>query len=160
MEFLPFIIMSYKIQAGDTLWAIGQKRGVSVDQLEAANPGVNPTNLQVGHDLKIPGGGEHSNGHPPVPSGNGYLQYSGPASHFPAQSQWAQYDRLWPENERLMKFHDSDAEIAMIRKSIDTVAHESGVDARVILCIVVQESGGNVRVPSVSTKRTLVEIIV
>lgn len=45
-----------------------------------------------------------------------------------------------------MKFHDSEQEIALIKKAIETVAAESGVDVRAILCIIVQESGGNVRV--------------
>jgi hypothetical protein len=45
-----------------------------------------------------------------------------------------------------MKFNDSDSEIALIKKSIEQVARESGVDVRVILCIIMQESGGNVRV--------------
>lgn len=47
-----------------------------------------------------------------------------------------------------MKFNDSDSEIALIKKSIEQVARESGVDVRVILCIIVQESGGNVRIPT------------
>ncbi len=43
-----------------------------------------------------------------------------------------------------MKFHDSDTEIAQIKSAIEKVAAESGVNVRVILCIVVQESGGDV----------------
>jgi hypothetical protein len=47
-----------------------------------------------------------------------------------------------------MKFHDSDAEIGFIKSAIERVATESRVDVRVILCIIVQESGGNVRIPT------------
>lgn len=44
-----------------------------------------------------------------------------------------------------MKFNDSDTEIALIKSSIETVACEPGVDVRIILCIIIQESGGNIR---------------
>ena len=45
-----------------------------------------------------------------------------------------------------MSYNDSASEIALIGSSITTVAQESGIDARVILCVIMQESGGNVRV--------------
>ncbi|KAI3398920.1 hypothetical protein diail_8243 [Diaporthe ilicicola] len=78
--------------------------------------------------------------------GNGYVQYGGPASNFPKESEWASWDELWKQNERLIKLHNSDSEVALIKKSIETVAKESGINRRVIFCIIVQESGGNVRV--------------
>lgn len=136
--------MSYTVKAGDTLFAIAQSHGITLQQLEAANPGVDAKNLQVGQVLKLPSSGKPS-------SGNGYVQYGGPASNFPNSSEWASWDELWKQNERLMKLHDSDSEVALIKKSIEQVAKESGVDRRVILCIIVQESGGNVRVRTVST---------
>ena len=43
---------------------------------------------------------------------------------------------------------DSDAEVATIRDSIETVAGETLVDHRFILAVVVQESGGCVRAPT------------
>lgn len=140
--------MSYTVKAGDTLFSIAQSHGISLEALQAANPGVDPKKLQVGQVLKLPssGGGGSQPG-----KGKGYVQYSGPASNFPNPSEWASWDQLWKDNERLMKFHDSDSEIALIKKSIETVAKESGIDHRVILCIIVQESGGNVRVKTVST---------
>ncbi|KAG8162712.1 hypothetical protein KVR01_007190 [Diaporthe batatas] len=131
--------MSYTVKAGDTLFAIAQSHGITLEKLQAANPGVDPRALQVGQVLKLPSSGSPS-------KGNGYVDYGGPASNFPKESEWASWDELWKQNERLMKFHDSDSEIALIKKSIETVAKESGVDRRVILCIIVQESGGNVRV--------------
>ncbi|KAI3394136.1 hypothetical protein diail_3189 [Diaporthe ilicicola] len=141
--------MSYTVKKGDTLFSIAQSHGISLEKLEAANPGVDAKNLQIGQVLHLPssgsGSGSGSGGAPPS-KGNGYVNYSGPASNFPNPSEWANYDTLWKENERLMKFHDSDSEIALIKKSIETVAKESGVDHRVILCIIVQESGGNPRV--------------
>lgn len=136
--------MSYTVKAGDTLFSIAQSHGTTLEKLEAANPGVDPKKLQVGQVLQLPKSGAQPS------KGNGYVQYGGPASNFPKPSEWASWDALWKENERLMKFHDSDSEIALIKKSIETVAKESGVDHRVILCIIVQESGGNVRIPTVS----------
>lgn len=137
--------MSYTVKAGDTLFSIAQSHGTTLEKLQAANPGVDPKKLQVGQVLKLP-----SSGSPSGNKGKGYVQYGGPASKFPNPSEWAGWDELWKENERLMKLHDSDSEVALIKKSIETVAKESGVDRRVILCIIVQESGGNVRVKTVS----------
>lgn len=142
--------MSYTIKAGDTLFSIAQAHGITLAALEAANPGVDPTKLQVGQVINLPGG---SGSAPPPSGGTGYVNYSGPASNFPDPSQWATYDNLWNTNQRLMKLHDSDSEVALIKSSIETVAKESGIDHRVILCIIVQESGGNVRVPTVSKSR-------
>ena len=150
---------TYTIKAGDTFFAIAKRLGISVEALQAANPGVNPTKLQVGQIIKLPGHGPA--GPPSSPGGipgshggtNGggaYVQYGGPASNFPPQSQWASYQALWAQNSRLMKLHDSDAEIALIKSAIEKVAAESGVDVRAILCIIMQESGGNVRVGTTS----------
>jgi murein DD-endopeptidase MepM/ murein hydrolase activator NlpD len=147
----------YTIRGGDTFFSIAQHLGISVSALEAANPGINPKALQVGQVIHLPGG--EAPKHPPsgtgIPGSHGgsngggdYVQYGGPASNFPHSSQWASYQALWAQNSRLMKFHDSDSEIAQIKSAIETVATESGVDVRVILCIIVQESGGNVRVKS------------
>lgn len=143
----------YTVEKGDTFWSIAQKFHTSVDAIEKANPGVNAGNLQVGQSLNIPGGGDGNTGSnpPPPSSGNGYVNYSGPASAFPNQKDWANWDNLWTENTRLMKYHDSDQEVEFIKEGIQTVSKQSGVDARVILCIIVQESGGNPRIPTVST---------
>jgi LysM repeat protein len=129
--------------------------GVSVEVLEALNGGISQ-DLKIGEAINAPVGGSPT---PPpgdtIPGstggtegGGGFVEYSGPASHFPDPSQWQKYSLLWTSNTRLMKFHDSDSEIALIKSSIETVARESGVDVRVILCIIMQESGGNVRVPT------------
>lgn len=64
--------MSYTIQSGDTFWAIAQKLGISVDALQAANPGVNPTTLQVGQIINLPGDGNNGgNGGGPSPPEGG-----------------------------------------------------------------------------------------
>ena len=46
--------MMYTIRAGDTFFVLAQRFGVTVAALEAANPGVNPNNLQVGQQICIP----------------------------------------------------------------------------------------------------------
>ncbi|KAL9596793.1 MAG: hypothetical protein Q9219_005552 [cf. Caloplaca sp. 3 TL-2023] len=159
--------MSYTIKAGDTFWSIAQSLHISVDALQAANPGVNPTTLQVGQTINVPGSGDnHNNNNGNGNNGNnggggdgkivgatggtsgggGYESYSGPASNFPDPSRWASYDFLWKQNSALMKYNDSDSEIAFIHSAIETVSASSGVDVRAILCIIVQESGGNPRV--------------
>jgi LysM repeat protein len=127
--------------------------GVSVEQLEALNGGISQ-DLKIGEVINAPLDGSPT---PPPPDtipgstggtngGGGYVEYGGPASNFPDPSQWQKYSLLWESNSGLMKFNDSDSEIALIKSSIDTVARESGVDVRVILCIIMQESGGNVRI--------------
>lgn len=151
----------YIVHSGDTFWAIAQKLGVSVDALQAANPSVKPTALQVGQVIQLPrGDGSAAPSNPPsgkgsdkIPGatggtsgGGGYVNYSGPASNFPHPNQWASYAALWAQNSKLMKYNDSDSEIEMIHRSIEQVARESGIDVRCILCIIVQESGGNVRI--------------
>ncbi|EXJ73568.1 uncharacterized protein A1O5_03329 [Cladophialophora psammophila CBS 110553] len=132
--------------------------GTSVQDLHSDNPGMSseisinkvikgPSPLSRGEQVmaqqlaaSLPGGSGGGNG------GGGYANYSGPASSFPHTSQWASYSALWNSNSKLMKYHDSDAEIADIKTAIETVARESQVDVRVVLCTIMQESGGNVRV--------------
>ncbi len=151
---------SYKIEAGDTLSTIAAKHGISLEAIRAANPGINPTKLQIGQIINLPDGHQPGNQHPLQPNGSipgstggsngggGYVNYSGPASNFPHQHEWASFEALWKQNSALMKLHDSDSEIADTKSSIETVARQSGVDVRAILCIIVQESDGNVRVGS------------
>jgi LysM repeat protein len=128
--------------------------GVSISALQALNNGISQ-DLTVGEVINAPASSSPPTTPPPesIPGstggtngGGGFVEYGGPASHFPDPSQWQRYSLLWKSNSGLMKFNDSESEIALIKSSIETVARESGVDVRVILCIVMQESGGNVRV--------------
>lgn len=45
---------SHIVQAGDTLFSIARRFGVSLDALLAANPGVDPMNLQIGEVICLP----------------------------------------------------------------------------------------------------------
>ncbi len=46
---------TYVVQPGDTLFDIALSFGISVDTLQAANPGTDPKTLSVGQTLVIPG---------------------------------------------------------------------------------------------------------
>lgn len=46
--------LTYTIQKGDTYYSIGQQFGVSMQALKDANPGVEPTRLQLGQIINIP----------------------------------------------------------------------------------------------------------
>lgn len=44
----------YTVAAGDSFYSIGKRFGVSMKAIADANPGVDPTRLQVGQKLKLP----------------------------------------------------------------------------------------------------------
>ena len=46
---------TYTVKKGDTMWAIAQEFGVSLADLKAANPDVDPLKLRIGSKLIIPG---------------------------------------------------------------------------------------------------------
>ena len=45
---------TYTVAAGDTLGSIAAKEHTTVDALLAANPGVDPTGLQIGDTIALP----------------------------------------------------------------------------------------------------------
>lgn len=45
----------YTVKKGDTMWAIALEYGISVEDLKAANPDVDPRTMRVGIVLIIPG---------------------------------------------------------------------------------------------------------
>ena len=46
-------VRTYTVQSGDTFGAIAAHFGISVDDIVALNPGVEPTALRVGQKIKI-----------------------------------------------------------------------------------------------------------
>ncbi|KAG5931011.1 hypothetical protein E4U53_002004 [Claviceps sorghi] len=97
---------------------------------------------------------------PQIP-GKSYLQtFSGngePSQGWPAESKWIDFESMWSANlantihkscEAFNQENNSDQESAAIKKAIETVSKSSGVDKRFILAVVMQESGGCVRVPT------------
>jgi len=53
----PASTFAYTIRAGDTFWNLAQRFNTTVAAIQAANPGVNPNNLQIGQVICIPGTG-------------------------------------------------------------------------------------------------------
>ncbi|KAK0391790.1 hypothetical protein NLU13_1289 [Sarocladium strictum] len=89
-----------------------------------------------------------------------YTFYTGngsPAQGWPDFGNWGTYEELWATNSPVMAqscewngwgANDSPEEIAAIDSAIQQVSGETGVDARFILAIVMQESIGCVRAPT------------
>lgn len=129
-----------------TLEDVARVLGFSLHELQSTNPGIsnvislNQLIVTPAPSHEIPGSSGGTDG------GGCFVEYCGTASKLPHSSEWARYDVLWNSNAELMKGNISESEVALIKESIERVARESGVDVRVILCIVMQESGGNVRV--------------
>jgi len=146
---------TYIINSGDTFDAIAKRLNTDVPHIQSLNPGVAPESLQVGQVINIPSGApphHHHHHHVkrarPQPPIEGYTYFSGPTHNFPHPNTWAPYEHLIAINERLMLLNSSPTEVFYVKKWIPIIAYESGVDARVILCIIMQESGGNVRNPT------------
>ena len=60
---------TYTVQAGDTISSIALKFGVSIDDLQAANPETAPNSMSVGTVLNIPSNPENPSGEPtPTPA--------------------------------------------------------------------------------------------
>jgi LysM repeat protein len=61
---------TYTVQTGDTISSIALKFGVSIDDLQAANPEISPNTMSVGQVLNIPSNPDNPSGEPtptPVP---------------------------------------------------------------------------------------------
>ncbi|KAL9579362.1 MAG: hypothetical protein Q9212_005151 [Teloschistes hypoglaucus] len=75
-----------------------------------------------------------------------FQSYSGPASNFPAQSTWKDFNTLFNINKpTMLQTGDSGEDVGRIFNAIVDAA-KIGVEERVILCIIMQESRGNVGV--------------
>jgi len=60
---------TYTVQKGDTLSSIALKFGVSMDDLQAANPETSPNAMPVGQELHIPSNPDNASGEPtPTPA--------------------------------------------------------------------------------------------
>lgn len=46
---------TYQVQPGDSLWKIARSHQISLAALQAANPNLNPYNLQIGQAVQLPG---------------------------------------------------------------------------------------------------------
>lgn len=87
-----------------------------------------------------------------------YTLYTGDGAYgFPSQSQWINFEDMFNANMAIMLQEcsnngwgadDSGEEIGEIYNAVEQVATDTGVDHRFILAIILQESGGCVRVPT------------
>ena len=60
---------TYSVQTGDTMSSIALKFGVSIDDLQAANPQISPNAMSVGQVLNIPSSPDNPSGEPtPTPA--------------------------------------------------------------------------------------------
>ena len=144
---------TYKVVAGDTGEGIAKKLGVSFSELEAANPSVNWNKLQLRQALRAPGHRKSTLMNPPsagdnegTNGGGPVVAYSGPASNFPDSKHWQKWSLMWARNEKVMLINDTPEYVQYIKQAVETVAKETKVDRRVILCTIMQESQGNVHI--------------
>ncbi|KAN0072601.1 hypothetical protein V8E54_009530 [Elaphomyces granulatus] len=88
-----------------------------------------------------------------------YTLYLGDGStkdHWPSKDQWMPFDDLFNRNQPFMTkscaqfkvANDIQSETNDIRSAIQAISSKTGVDNRFVLAIVMQESGGCVRVPT------------
>jgi LysM repeat protein len=60
---------TYTVQSGDTISSIALKFGVSIDNLQAANPEISPNAMSIGQVLNIPSDPDNPSGEPtPTPT--------------------------------------------------------------------------------------------
>ena len=76
---------SYTIRSGDTLYLLAIRYNTTVEAIMAANPGINPNNLQIGQVICIPRGGT------PVPPCDGFYYTVRPGIHYLALLQPLMY---------------------------------------------------------------------
>jgi LysM repeat protein len=55
---------TYTVQRGDTISSIALKFGVSIDDLQAANPEISPNSMSIGQMLNIPSNPDNPSGEP------------------------------------------------------------------------------------------------
>jgi hypothetical protein len=120
---------------------------------DASDDGGLSVGVNVGVGVNIGGGGKSGGS-----GSDAYKVYSGDGSTsagWPAESQWVSFDSMWSANVPVMQKsctnlgdypNSSDKEIAEIKSAVKAQAAASGVDARFVLAIMMQESKGCVRV--------------
>jgi hypothetical protein len=128
------------------------------DDGSASNDGGLSVGVNVGLGINIGGGGGGSSSSSGSSGSDAYKVYSGDGSTsagWPSESQWVSFDSMWSANVPIMQksctnlgdYPNSSAqEISEIKSAISAQAAASGVDARFILAIMMQESKGCVRV--------------
>lgn len=76
-----------------------------------------------------------------------YQHYSGPWQSFPPKEKWIDFEDMFNRNQQsMLATHDTSDDISHIKNAIKECA-KIGVDERVILAIIMQESHGDVGAP-------------
>ncbi|MCJ1236286.1 hypothetical protein MMC14_004265 [Varicellaria rhodocarpa] len=76
----------------------------------------------------------------------GFTHYSGPASSFPGKETWKDFNTIFNANKaEMLQTGDSGEDVGRIYNAVLDAA-KLGVEERVIFCIIMQESTGNVGV--------------
>jgi hypothetical protein len=76
----------------------------------------------------------------------GFESYSGPASSFPGKETWKDFETIFNLNKsEMLQTGDSGEDVGRIWNAVLEAA-KIGVEERVIFCIIMQESTGNVGV--------------
>jgi hypothetical protein len=74
-----------------------------------------------------------------------FTSFSGPFGNFPPMSTWADFDTLFNNNKSAMfATGDTNNDVGFIFNACNTAAVAIGVEQRIIFCIIMQESTGNV----------------
>jgi len=71
--------------------------------------------------------------------------YGGEVGSEPSMEQWAKFDLLWEKFSPMMP--NSEQENEWIKEGINQVSAVAKVDRRIILAMIMQESGGDIHVP-------------
>lgn len=56
----PVLAASYQVQPDDSLWKIARAHQISLASLQAANPNLDPYNLQIGQTVQLPSTGKYT----------------------------------------------------------------------------------------------------
>ncbi|OQE21253.1 hypothetical protein PENSTE_c012G06078 [Penicillium steckii] len=138
MQFLPFIIAAGSLPLISGAPVASNLYSVSADAESTHSLSGRSTNLYAG-----------------IFGGDGLLSQG-----WPAVEKWiANFDDMWDSNSDIMKTScssrgygqdNTEDEMNAIKKAIHKISDESKVDARYIMAIMMQESGGCVRVKSTS----------
>ncbi|KAI7787541.1 scp-like extracellular protein [Diaporthe eres] len=140
---------TYTVVAGDTMYNIAERSGVSLQDLQSANPQVQGPEyaLHEGDVLTIPGGGHAPAGPPASGGAGGIVHYSGPSSNFPGPDKWVSWETMSAHNAQVMNTTgNSGQETQWVLDAVVTVSGELNIDRRCILAVIMQESHGKVRV--------------
>lgn len=144
---------TYTVAAGDTMYNIAERCGVSLQDLQNANTQVQGPDyaLHEGDVLTIPSGGIPPTG-PAASGGGGIAHYSGPSSNFPGPDKWVSWETMAAHSAEVMNTTGNSAqETQWVLDAVVTVSEELGIDRRCVLAVIMQESHGKVRVNSTTS---------